>query len=107
MVDSLNSPELHSAVAGITADATRSALISSRDVIIELKEREGPVGPVMALVDRLERVMATAVVATFLVGGLLGAFLVWIMSNRQRHGASGGSGPPLGSRLDPDRARAS
>jgi hypothetical protein len=107
MVDSLNSPELHAAIASMTADATRSALISSRDVIIQLEDREGPVGPVIGLVDRLERIMATAVVATFLVGGLLGAFLVWIVTTRHRHDPSGGSGPDHRSRLDPERARAS
>jgi len=82
VVDSLNSPELRAAVSGITADATRSALLSSRDLILELRERsEGAErsGPVVQLVDHVQRMLERTVLATFGAGALLGALFIWAL----------------------------
>ncbi len=96
LVDGLNSPELRQAVDGVISDATRSALLSSRDLIIELKEHpEGP-GPLVQLVDRVQRLLVAAIVATFVVGTLLGSLLVMVLRYR-RGGGGWGRGPRAGS----------
>jgi hypothetical protein len=79
IVESLNSPELHAALGGMAADATRSALVSSRDVLVELHDRYEGTGPVVQLVDRIQRMLERTIVATFAVGTLLGAFFIFAM----------------------------
>jgi hypothetical protein len=86
LVESLDSPDLRASVAGITSDATRSALLSSRDVIVELRERSEGVGPVAQLVDRVQSMLQKTIVATFAVGMLLGALLVWASAHFRRRG---------------------
>jgi hypothetical protein len=94
LVESLNSPELHGAVAGITADATRSALMSSRDLIIELRDRSEGSGPIVQLVERVQRMLVRTLLAAFVAGALLGGLLIWVA----RHVLHGGSGRgPSGS----------
>ena len=127
VVDSLNSPELHAAIAGVIADATRSALVSSRDVIVDLRERSEGNGPVVQLVDRVQGMLERTVLASFGAGALLGALFIWAM--RYFRGESGprrrvwpgppggGAGAPsapseagasrsAGARLDPSASRA-
>jgi hypothetical protein len=97
IVESLNAPELHSALAGVTADAIRSALISSRDLIIQLHEQSEGTGPVAQLVDRVERMLVRTVVGTFGIGALLGALLMWASRHLPRGGRGSrpsGHGPP-------------
>jgi hypothetical protein len=91
MVDSLNAPEVHAALASITADATRTALVSSRDLITELRERDQGTGPVYQLVNHVQRMLERVIVITFLVGALLGSVLVW--ASRYVRRGSGPSGP--------------
>jgi len=127
MVDSLNAPEVHAALASVTADATRTALISSRDVITELREREQGSGPVYQLVDHVQRMLERVLVITFLVGAPpppLGSVIVWASRFVRRRSGPSGRGPrgpghappatrdpdagePRGPpRLDPSPARA-
>jgi len=102
------------------ADATRAALLSSRDVIADLHERNEGTGPVMQLVDRVQRVLERMLVTTFGAGVLLGAAFIWA-SRYFRRGGGGRRGPPGGeptprepperavdrpSRLDPSPTRA-
>ena len=94
LVDSLNAPEVHAAIASLTADATRTALVSSRDVITELHERDENSGPVFKLVDHVQRMLERVIVVTFLVGALLGSVLVW--ASRYVRRGSGPSGPGRG-----------
>jgi hypothetical protein len=128
VVESLNSPELHAAVASILADAARASLVSSRDLLTDLHRSDGN-GPVVQLVDRVQRMLVKTVFATFGAGALLGALFVWAMryfrgesrggpSRRVWPGPPGGeaggpSGPSEGgaprrtsSRLDPSATRA-
>jgi hypothetical protein len=91
MVDSLNAPDVHAAFASITADATRTALVSSRDLITELRERDQGTGPVYQLVNHVQRMLERVIVVTFLVGALLGSVLVW--ASRYVRRGSGPSGP--------------
>jgi hypothetical protein len=130
IVESLNSPDLHAALGGMAADATRSALVSSRDVLVELHDRYEGTGPVVQLVDRIQRMLERTIVATFAVGTLLGAFFIFAMryfrgdapgtrrvwrGRGPGGGASPGSGSPAdespaeraGARLDPSPTRAS
>jgi hypothetical protein len=74
-IESLNDPGLHAAIAGMAGDATRSALVSSRDVLVELHASEGT-GPVVQLVDRVQRVLERTVAATFGAGMLLGSLFI-------------------------------
>jgi hypothetical protein len=129
LVESLNSPELHAAVAGILADAARASLLSSRDLLVDLHQRSDGNGPVLQLFDRVQRMLERTVLATFAAGALLGALFIWAMryfrgesrggpSRRVWPGPPGGeaggpSGPseggaPRGSsaRLDPSATRA-
>jgi len=128
VVESLNSPELHAAVASILADAARASLVSSRDLLTDLHRSDGN-GPVVQLVDRVQRMLVKTVFATFGAGALLGALFIWAMryfrgesrggpSRRVWPGPPGGeaggaSGPPEGgasrgssARLDPSATRA-
>jgi hypothetical protein len=128
VVESLNSPELHAAVSSILADAARASLVSSRDLLTDLHRSDGN-GPVVQLVDRVQRMLVRTVLATFGAGALLGALFVWAMryfrgesrggpSRRVWPGPPGGeaggpSGPfeggaPRGesARLDPSATRA-
>lgn len=93
LVENLNSADLRAAVASMTADATRSALMSSRDVILDLHERDENAGPVAQLVDRVQRMLERTVVVTFVLGALLGALLVWVSRHFRR---DGWGAPPLG-----------
>ncbi len=79
IVESLSSPDLHAAFDALAADATRSALVSSRDVLVELHDRYEGTGPVVQLVDRIQRMLERTVVATFAAGTLLGAFFIFAM----------------------------
>ncbi len=125
LVDSLNSPDLHTAMAAITADATRTALVSSRDVITQMHEQSEGSGPVVQLVDRVQRMLERVVAFAFLAGALLGAVVVWAARYVSRgraasgpgsRGPSGGEPAPVSSegatepraqsRLDPSPARA-
>jgi hypothetical protein len=90
IVGSLNSPEMRAAVAGVVSDATRAALLSSRDVILELHEHDEYVGPVERIVSRIERLVVLGIVATFVIGSALGALIVHAL--RRRRG--GGPVPP-------------
>jgi hypothetical protein len=92
LVDSLNAPDLRAAITSVSADATRSALLSSRDVIAQMHERDEGQGPVFQLVDRVQRMLERVVVVTFLLGALLGSFIVWA-SRHVRRGGGGPSGP--------------
>jgi hypothetical protein len=128
VVESLNSPDVHAAVASILADAARASLVSSRDLLTDLHRSDGN-GPVVQLVDRVQRMLVKTVFATFGAGALLGALFVWAMryfrgesrggpSRRVWPGPPGGeaggpSGPPEGgaprgssARLDPSATRA-
>ena len=122
LVDSLNSPDLHEAIAGVTADAMRSALLSSRDLIIELHDRSEGSGPIVQLIDRMQRMLERTIVVTFCIGALLGAIAVWASRHFRRGSGSGPPGPapsepaswqgrgPSGerapARLDPSATRA-
>jgi hypothetical protein len=99
LVENLNSADLRAAVASMTADATRSALMSSRDVLLDLHEHDEEAGPVAQLVDRIQRMLERIVVVTFLIGALLGALLVWV----SRHFRRGGSGAPPPGPAGPTR----
>jgi hypothetical protein len=110
IVESLDSPDLRASVAGIASDATRSALVSSRDVIIGLHEHGEEAGLIDHLVDRMQRLLVVTIAATFAVGAALGALVVGVL--RLRRGP--GTGPPSPSsplvpapRLDPAPTRAS
>ena len=97
IVESLNAPELHSALSGVTADAIRSALVSSRELIIQLHEQSEGTGPVAQLVNRVQRMLERTVVATFAIGVLLGGLLMWASRHFPRGGRgsrSSGHGPP-------------
>jgi hypothetical protein len=101
VVEGLNSPELHSAIAGVIADATRSTLVSSRDVIADIRDRNDRSGPIFQLVDHVQKMLERTVIATFGAGALLGALLIWAM--RYFHGEVRGRpsrrwpGPPGGA----------
>jgi hypothetical protein len=97
IVEGLNAPELRSAIAGVTADAIRSALLSSRDLIIQLHDQSEGTGPIAQLVDRIERTLVRILVATFAIGALLGALLMWASRHLPRGGRGSrpsGDGPP-------------
>jgi hypothetical protein len=101
VVDSLNAPELHEAVAGMIADTTRSALVSSRDVIVGMRQQNEGNGPLLQLVDHVQTMLERTVVATFVVGTLLGACFVWAMRYFRGDSRGGPSrrvwpGPPGG-----------
>lgn len=79
VVQGLNSPELHSAIAGVISDATRSTLLSSRDVIADLRGRNEGNGPLVQLVDHVQKMLERMILATFAAGALLGALFIWAM----------------------------
>lgn len=103
VVEGLNSPELHSAVAGVISDATRSTLLSSRDVIVDLRERNEGNGPIVQLVDHVQGMLERTVLATFGAGALLGALFIWAMRYFRGESRSGRPsrrvwpGPPGGT----------
>jgi hypothetical protein len=97
IVDSLNAPEMRVAVAGVVSDATRAALLSSRDVIVELHENEEHVGPVERIVNRIERLVMIGIAATFALGAALGALVIYVLRRRHGGGASGPPGPQAGA----------
>ncbi len=107
LVESLNSPDLHAAVAGVTADAIRAALISSRQLIIELHDQSEGNGPIMKVVDRMQRMVERTVVVTFCIGALLGGIAVWASRHFRRGSGSGPPGPapsePASSQEPQDR----
>ncbi len=96
IVESLEAPEFHRAVASIISDATRSALLSSRDIIEEIRE-EGGRGPFAQVFDRIERMLLLAVAATFFIGLGLGGLVVFGVRERRWRKAVEDGGPP---RLD-------
>jgi hypothetical protein len=113
VVEGLNSPELHSAIAGVISDATRSTLLGSRDVITELRGRNEGSGPLLQLVDHVQKMLERTVLATFAAGALLGALFIWAMryfrgeswdrpSRRVWPGPPGGA-PPGSSDIDASR----
>jgi hypothetical protein len=93
LVQSLSAPELHTALAGITADATRTALVSSRDVITQMREESEEKGPVFQLVDHVQRMLERVMVITFLLGAALGSVIVWASRYVRRRGPSEPTGP--------------
>jgi hypothetical protein len=110
VVEGLNSPELHTAIAGVIADATRSTLLASRDVIVDLRGRNEGSGPLLQLVDHVQKMLERTVVATFGLGALLGALFIWAM--RYFRGEPPGGpprrvwpGPPGGAPSGMDAAR--
>lgn len=103
LVQSLGSPELHAALAGITADATRTALIASRDVIRETHQESEEGGPIIQLVNRVQAMLERVVAIAFLAGTLLGGIIVWASRYVRRRGPSEPTGP---ARLDRPPARA-
>jgi hypothetical protein len=109
LVDAINAPDLHAAVAGITAETTRTALLSSRDVIIDLHERAEGQGPVVQLVDRVQRMLVRTVIATFGVGSLLGGLIIVALrtfrgDSRSGPGRRDWRGPPRGDPSGPAEA---
>lgn len=116
IVESLDSPDLRASVAGIASDATRSALLSSRDVIIELREHGEEAGIIDHLIDRVQRLLVATVAGTFAVGAALGALLVGLLRLRRGSGREPpppsaplvpGQGARSAARLDPAPTRAS
>jgi hypothetical protein len=103
IVESLNAPEIHAALAGATADATRTALLSSRDVIMEMREESEGQGPIYQLVARVQGMLERVVAVAFLVGAALGSVIVWASRYVRRRGPSEPQGPV---RLDRPPARA-
>lgn len=106
VVEGLNSPELHVAIAGVIADATRSTLLSSRDVITDLRGGNQGSGPLLQLVDHVQAMLERTVVATFGLGALLGAMFIWAMhyfrgESRGRPSRRVGPGPPSGALSGP------
>jgi hypothetical protein len=75
IVQSLNSPDLRAALTGSAADATRAALMESRDVIRELRQEDD--GPIARLVTRVQRMLYTAVLALAAVALLCTGLLGW------------------------------
>ena len=110
IVESLDSPDLRASVAGIAADATRAALLSSRDVIIELRDQHGEeAGLVDHLVDRVQRLLIATIAGTFAIGAALGALIVGLVRLRRGSGReppSPSSPRAPASRLDPAPTRA-
>jgi hypothetical protein len=72
-VSSLSSPDVRAALDGATAEATRTALLSSRDVLAELHQEQEWQG----LITRLQRLIVGSLVAAFLLGGFAFGLLVW------------------------------
>jgi hypothetical protein len=117
IVESLEAPDLRASVTGIASDATRAALLASRDVLVDLHEHEEGEGPIARMIDRVQRMVLAAIVATFCVGALVGGLVVFAL--RFRRGPGRGpptSASPLGrgardepstTRLDPTPTRAS
>jgi hypothetical protein len=110
LVENLNSPELRQAVSGVAADATRSALLSSRDVILQLREQGDKTGPFEHILERIERLLVVSIAVTFVIGTLLGALGLHALRHRSLGGPRGpgpaepASGPP--PRLDRAAPRA-
>jgi hypothetical protein len=92
LVDSLDSPELHTAIDGVIGEATRSALLSSRDLILELRDRSEGSGPILQIVDRVQRMLVRTLVATFVAGALLGGLLLLAARQLLRGSGRGPSG---------------
>jgi hypothetical protein len=74
MTESLSAPDLRASVSGLASDATRSALLSSRDVLLQLHEDNDVFGAAIIdhLLDRLRSLLVVAIVATFASGVLVG-----------------------------------
>ncbi len=106
IVDSLNSPALRESLSGITADATRSALLSSRDLIIELREQQEGAGPLERVIDRVQRLLVIGIGATFLLGALLGSLLVFVLRRRGGGGVGAGAARRFAGRRPSTRAAA-
>jgi hypothetical protein len=91
LIENLNSADLRQAVDGIAADATRSALLSSRDVILDLRGRDGPAGPFEHLVtrmerllDRIEKMLVAVMIAAFAGVAALVGLGVWAVRRLRR-----------------------
>jgi hypothetical protein len=82
LVSTLTSPDVRTALDGLTAEATRTALLTSRDVFREMHEEQWP-----ALVSKLQWLLVGTLVAIFVLGALAGGLLAWAL--RARH-----SSPP-------------
>jgi hypothetical protein len=98
LVDSLNSNDVRSGVSGVVSDATRSALVSSHDIIADLRQKGEIGGALDHMVDRLEKVVIASIAGTFALGVLLGVVGTAVALRRRRESAGGGTGP--GVRLD-------
>jgi hypothetical protein len=80
LVSTLTSPDVRAALDGLTAEATRTALLSSRDVIVQLhEESEGP-----GLVAKLQRVVVGSLVAALVLGASACGLLAWALRLRVR-----------------------
>ncbi len=97
LVDGLDSPELHTAIDGVIGEATRSALLSSRDLILELRDRSEGSGPIVQILDRVQRMLVRTLVATFIAGALLGALLL-VAARQLRRGSGRGPSGSAGGR---------
>jgi hypothetical protein len=84
LVSTLTSPDVRAALDGLTAEATRTALLSSRDVIREIhEESKWP-----DIVTKLQRLLVGTLVAAFVLGTLASGLLAWALRVRRRSQAS-------------------
>jgi hypothetical protein len=79
-VSSLESPDVRAALDAATAEATRTALLSSFDVIRELHEQ--PEG--LRLVTQLQRIVIGGMVATLALGASALGVALWALSASRR-----------------------
>jgi hypothetical protein len=84
LVSTLTSSDVRSALDGLTAEATRTALLSSRDVIRAFHEESQWPG----LVTTMQRLLVGTLVAAFALGTLASGLLAWALRVRHRSKAS-------------------
>jgi hypothetical protein len=83
-VSTLSSPDVRTTLDGLTAEVTRTALLSSRDALREMHEE----GELPLILTKLQRLLVGTVVAAFVLGALAAALVAWALRVRRRSRAS-------------------
>lgn len=83
LVRERRAPDLHDAVSGIVSDATRRALVTSREAYREARVEDEGTGAV-GLVERLHRLLSLSWVLALVMGAVGVALVVRILQMRRR-----------------------
>lgn len=82
LIDQLADPEVRKALRVLAAEVAQSAVESTKDTIIQIREERSKAGT--GLIEQAERVMMLSLISTFVLGAFAVALFSWSLSMRSR-----------------------